>query len=238
MMTELDIALRVHTEPLEPDEMAPSETRGRTERHQPTRLLVLDCETTTDATQRLLFGWYRYARVRWRGKRPEITVVEEGIFHADDLARARSGWPRRSFALFAAEAVADVGRGFDPHVHLIGMHEFLDAVFYPAAVRIEATIVGFNLPFDLSRLASDVGAIRIRRRRRKVLTDRPFAGGFSLLLWPFTGPDGTVSDHRYRPRIRIKHIDARRALIAFALALESTTTHRGQFLDLRATVSH
>src|SRR5947199_937794 len=44
---------------------------------RPDGFLVFDCETTTDATQRLLFGCYRYILNR--------ECLEEGLFYADDL---------------------------------------------------------------------------------------------------------------------------------------------------------
>jgi hypothetical protein len=237
MNDRLDIALRVHAEPLEAAEAKSPRAamrRGRG-RDRIRHILVLDCETTTDATQRLLFGWYRYARIEWHGNRPEITVVEEGVFHADDLAELDLvGFG--TLRAFVAAAAADVGRGFDRRIRFVTMREFLDAVLYPAAVKIKATIVGFNLPFDLSRLASDAGETRSRRSLRTGRFDRRFAGGFSLRLWPYRQPDGAVADHRYRPRVRVKGIDPRRSLMALSRTADPENSHQGQFLDLRALV--
>jgi hypothetical protein len=39
----------------------------------------------------------------------------------------------------------------------------VDNVFYPYAFRMRCEVIGFNLPFDLSRLAIDYGIARIKR---------------------------------------------------------------------------
>src|SRR5450631_3259228 len=100
-------------------------------------------------------------------------------------------------------------------------------------------VVGFNLPFDLSRIASSAGAAR-----------RRYHGGFSFVLWEYTDKNGSVRENCYRPRIAIKHIDSKRALIAFTstkdpdaddLIPEASESgqpeggygFRGHFLDLR-----
>ena len=71
--------------------------------------------------------------------------------------------------------------------------EFVDEVFYQSAHAVGAQIVGFNLPFDLSRLA-----IRHASARRAM------KGGFSLTL---------AED---RPHVVVKHLSQRSALIRFA----------------------
>jgi hypothetical protein len=70
--------------------------------------------------------------------------------------------------------------------------EFVDEIFYQSAYAVGAQIVGFNLPFDLSRLA-----IRHASARRAM------KGGFSLTLsedWP---------------AVAVKHLSQRSALIRF-----------------------
>jgi hypothetical protein len=63
--------------------------------------------------------------------------------------------------------------------------------------------VGFNLPFDLSRIA---------------FTSRPargrFAGGFSLAIWSYI-KSGVERPSTRRPSVGIKHIDSKRALKGF-----------------------
>jgi hypothetical protein len=48
----------------------------------PESALILDVETTTDATQRLLFGSYRVGTF---GAHGEFECLEEGLIYADDL---------------------------------------------------------------------------------------------------------------------------------------------------------
>ncbi len=64
--------------------------------------------------------------------------------------------------------------------------------------------MGSNLPFHLSRLAFDAGSAR-----------GFFAGGFSLGLWSYTDKKGRERPNGFRPRICIKYIGNKRALIAF-----------------------
>jgi hypothetical protein len=96
-------------------------------------------------------------------------------------------------------------------------------------------LVGFNLPFDLSRLGFDVTSPR-----------GGFAGGFSIGIWSYADKAGRHKRNAYRPRIRIKHIDSKRALMGFTarkspdaddLDIDEGTgkkkVFRGNFLDLR-----
>src|SRR5439155_3772502 len=48
----------------------------------PNDILVLDTETTTDPTQRLLFGSWRYGH---RNAAGAFVCLEEGLMYADDL---------------------------------------------------------------------------------------------------------------------------------------------------------
>ena len=69
----IPIAIRVYPEP-------PVKQKGRSNKRldRPETMLVLDTETTTDATQRLLFGSYRFI--------DRSRCVEEGLFYPDDLS--------------------------------------------------------------------------------------------------------------------------------------------------------
>jgi hypothetical protein len=70
----------------------------------------------------------------------------------------------------------------------------VEQVFYDAGYAVGAQIVGFNLPFDLSRLAIRYGSAR-----------RSMRGGFSL----------TLSDKQGRPAVAVKHLSQRAAMIRF-----------------------
>src|SRR5215204_1532252 len=90
-------------------------------------------ETTTDS-QRLRFGFYQ---VRKRGR-----LIEEGFFYAEDLP----------------ESDLECLRGIvaqNPKLRLLTVSQFREWVFWRIAYKRRANIIGFNLPFDLSRLALD-----------------------------------------------------------------------------------
>ncbi len=181
--------------------------RGRTRKRRPSRrrwrraVLILDTETTIDPTQRLLFGSYRYGR--WT-KRGMLRCVEEGLIYADDLPeRDPAGWT--VLQKYARTRRADVASAHDRTLVLHSRRHFLDRVFWPAAYEGRALVVGFNLPFDLSRLASRSGSAR-----------GFFRGGFSLVLSEYQDRStGRWLERWYRPRLCIKHLDRKRAFIGF-----------------------
>ena len=194
---------------------------------RPKTMLVFDCESTTDETQGLTFGSYRFFEGR--------CCLEEGIFHADVLPEG----DRATLEAYVKSRVpaTDRRRG-NPDLLLLTRREFLER-FYVAAYKARSLIVGFNLPFDLSRLACNIGAARGR-----------YGGGFSLALWEYEDPNGMRQLNKHRPRIAIKHIDSKRSLIGFTGTInadpldlipegsktgesEDAYKFRGHFLDLR-----
>lgn len=227
----VETAVRVWTEI--PECGPPRGMRAPQER--PRYALVLDTETTVDASQRLTFGSYRYCRVSWDGDVPYVTCVEEGLFHAADLKR-RDPEGYRELVQYTRQRVADVSQGFSNKLWLRSELGFLD-VLWQEAIRKRSLIVGFNLPFDLSRFAFDWGEAR-----------GSFAGGFSLPLWRRKDGGG---ENKYRPRLAVKSIDSKRALKGFQswrdpdwidqIAVDGTDpnpmyTHHGHLLDLRTLV--
>jgi hypothetical protein len=189
-------------------------------------VLVFDTETTTALGQALLFGC---ARV-YRWDRVGLTLLEESLFYADDLeARDAAGY-----------------QSLTRHADRVGLplrsrRAFLAEVFWPTAHRARGWVVGFNLPFDLARLATTWGAARLEAGR-----------AFSLVLWDYwDATRGQWREDRYRARVQILHIDPKRSLISFArrfapdredLIPEGSPTgcpedgyrFPGHFLDLRA----
>jgi hypothetical protein len=202
---------------------------------RPRFALVLDTETTVDAAQRLNFGSYRYCRISWDGHVPHLTCVEEGLFFAADLEQ-RDPKGYQALIEYVRRNRADVGPGFPDKLWLRSEHEFRD-VLWKEAIKKRSLIVGFNLPFDLSRLAFAWGEAR-----------GSFAGGFSLALWPRKDGGG---ENKYRPRLAVKSIDSKRALKGFQsyrepdwidqIAVDGAPpdrahTHHGHLLDLRSLV--
>ncbi len=136
--------------------------------------LTFDCETGTDAAQGLRFGAYQ---LRNKGA---LARKGEGLFYADDL-------PAADLAIL--RAVADE-RG----LRLLTVRQFADWILFDRIYEKGGTVIGFNLPFDISRIALDHGPAR-----------KANAGGFSFKL--FSNP--------YAPRIIVKHISSRMAFIRF-----------------------
>ena len=186
-------------------------------------MLVFDTETRVDATQRLTFGSYRFI--------VGGECREEGLFFPKDLPEP----DRQVLERYAAEHSAEATNST---LKLLTLQQFLSE-FYRAVYKSPCLLVGFNLPFDLSRISRDSSAARGR-----------FAGGFSLGLWFYIDESGNELENRYRPRICIKHIDGKRALKGFAarngcdpedLIPDGSPTgepeegykFRGHFLDLR-----
>ncbi len=190
--------------------------RGRWRRS----VLILDTETTTDPAQRLTYGCYRYGRWRDDGT---LAILQEGLFYADDLPETDlAGYA--TLQAFTAAHPADVApdRRARRGLRLLSRREFLDAVLWPA-VQADALIVGFNISFDLSRLAADVSPAR-----------DAYQGGFSFVLWEYRDAAGNWREHRYRPRLRVKQIDSKRALIGLARPRGWRGAFpRPGFLDLR-----
>jgi len=96
-------------------------------------------------------------------------------------------------------------------------------------------VVCFNLPFDLSRLATSWTETRGGRTRRQ-RQGSSFAGGFTLRYFEHDG-----RPNRYRPELQIKTIDSKRALKRWNVPhkLEDQDRDvdglpfRGHLLDLR-----
>jgi hypothetical protein len=185
--------------------------RRPSRRKRPHRTLILDTETTTDASQRLNFGCYRYYVDRW-DLDPGVHCVEEGVFYADDLAE-RDPQGFEVLAAYAQHHSADVAPGSSTTLRFLPRAQFVEQLIWQHGFKDRATIVGFNLPFDLTRLA--IAATPARKS---------YIGGNSLQLF---------SETRYRPRIAYRALDSRRSLIGFTTPDGVEDRFRGNFLDLR-----
>ena len=179
--------------------------------------LIFDTETTADASQRLRFGTYLV--------RAEGVPIEQGIFfhpkeqHQGDIERLED-YARRH------------GLKFMP------VENFIRERFLEIGYKVGGSIIGFNLPFDISRLAIDQSRARkvnrINKKTGKRIIDRSMVGGFTFKLL-----DG--DEH---PHVRVKHLSRRAAFINFAMPAEQATAEktegtearmaeRGTFLDVK-----
>jgi hypothetical protein len=103
--------------------------------------------------------------------------------------------------------------------------EFVDEALFARAYDLRASIVGFNLPFDLSRLAIKHGSARGTIMR----------GGFTFKL----------SRLWWRPAVQVHHLNARASLIQFTHPPKrrdprgqskrkiAPRNRRGSFIDLK-----
>jgi hypothetical protein len=239
----LDVAVRAWTPA---NERARDRSTSPPGERYPRQLLIIDTETTTDQTQRLNFGAWRYCRVSESDGEIKLTCLQEGLFYADDLPeRYPEGF--ETLKAYATSRVPDVDNTQADGVRSLSLEpleQWLRRIFWRAAYKLRAGVVCFNMPFDLSRLAWRVGEARNRSGGQD-----PFAGAFSLVLWHYTRA-GVWHEGRHRPRLVIKAIDSKRALKGFrkpdiadpknlipedpaATAPDSSWSFRGHLLDLR-----
>ena len=221
LLEGMDIALRAWAVP----DKRRKAGSGKRRRHKPEALVVFDTETELHGSQRLLVGAYRYVRVEWRGNRPVLSCAEEGLFVPDDLAE-RDPAQDAMIREYARRARADVDRSqrdANKTLQVLTRHEFCERMLWGACWRNHATVVGFNLGFDLSRLS-------LSWHNGRGL----YNGAFVFRLWEWEG-----RDHRFRPNLVARRLDNKRTLFAWTPvkgAPDDGDEHRSSddhFLDLR-----
>jgi hypothetical protein len=121
-------------------------TNHSTEPKWPDHALIFDCETRITADQTLTFGFWRFCELR----DGNYVALEEGIFHDDQLGVKELGVLRKYARATKPETVDD---GCD-RLRLYSRSKLIKEVF-GIAIQAKALMVGFNLPFDLSRIAVD-----------------------------------------------------------------------------------
>jgi hypothetical protein len=217
-----DIFLRAHT--VVPEKKRnKGQRRGPKEAPWPDRILCFDCETLTDAAKRLNFGSYRLCQL----VDGLYLCEEEGLFYADDLPATK----RRVLETYIGDEYADIEvKSFTPSINLIlrSRSEFAEKVFYKAILD-KTMIAGYNMPFDLARIAVDWGTAD--------------DGGWTLTLSQWFNPKTkTWQEHPYRPRIIYKALNSKTALIHSTRARRSSEESedgkvrlwpQGRFLDVR-----
>jgi hypothetical protein len=166
------------------------------ETHNPNIRMYIDTETTTDSYQNLTFGSCLIQKQTSSG------VKEEWYLFYGDIREDKINLIKQ----YSGEH----------NITVMPVREFVDNVFYPYAYQMRCEVIGFNLPFDLSRLAIDYGIARKSK------------DAFSLKL---------SEDKRY-PRIRIQSIDQKRSFITFTTPLRQKRDkkfklYKGYFVDLK-----
>ena len=157
------------------------------------RVLVFDTETTTDRFQELKFGSFRLYR--------DNHLRQEGLISSDNLTEKE----RELLNQYST----------DNDIKIYPVKDFIEKILVPEVYYLGTLCVGFNLPFDLSRLS-----IRCTEGRKH------WKDGFTLIL----------SDNIFLPRIRIKSLNSKASFIEFAkpFKYKRKASHiKGNFLDLR-----
>ena len=172
-LDRLAIAVRAFAPPPPKPDAEPSIKKRSSKPAPPSEwTLVFDTETTVDAAQRLRIGSYQL--------RKGDQLDEAGLFHD---AATLSAADLDVLKLFARENA----------LTLRTVSEFVDEVLYDRAYDLRASIVGFNVPFDISRLAVKHGSARGKAMR----------GGFTFKL----------SSKWWRPAIQVRRLNARASLM-------------------------
>lgn len=174
-------------------------------------IIVIDTETTTDPTQRFTFGSFQYG-IRHRGK---FTVLTEGLIYADDIDPKDLNILRTYAETHPAHVDLSFVGNREPNWNLqvLSRSQFVERWLWDIAYQRQATVIGFNLPFDLSRLAIAVGEAR-----------KPFTDGFSF----------TMFRYQMRPRLRIKHLSSTKSFIGWTYGnVPDGKAVKGRFVDLR-----
>jgi hypothetical protein len=214
------IYLRAHTE-------TPKRPRGK--KHSNSKspkwsdsALVFDCETTTDEKQSLTFGSYRLLR-NVSGSYREVR--QEGLVYPDNV----SVHDLQVLKCYAKRHTAESAKDCPNQICVLSLREFVENVFLPHALA-GTLIVGFNLPFDISRIAADV------RKARRLNED------WSFVMCRDTDPGtGKPRDNPFRPRIKVTRKDGKFAFIRLSgISIRNPKTGKrlkryapGRFLDLR-----
>lgn len=176
-------------------------------------VVVFDTETIDDESQRLRFGAFQ---LRVAGE-----LVKKGLFYDRDAVT------QDEVEMLQREARRH-------HAELMPVGDFVQDYVLDKAWSVGGSVVGFNLPFDLSRVAiGHESALSVRRTDGSL--DRSMAGGFTFALSPLAD----------RPNLRVKHLSRRAAFINFAGAGKQGTPRnrrkvgekrppeRGFFIDVK-----
>ena len=178
-------AIRVYSETGKPKKRT---TRGVSECDYDT-VFVFDTETTVDEYQNLKFGSFVVSN--------KGAITSMGLFYNPESLNGRE----------LNEIISYCKN--NSLIKLYTLDEFID-IFYKNTYENKIPCVGFNLPFDISRLAYGFGYARGSMK-----------GGFVFKL----------SDERKNPPIIIKHNDSSQSFIRFQST--SYDGFQGTFVDLK-----
>jgi hypothetical protein len=208
-----DVFVRAHTEVLR--KKRPDQPKVE---KWPDLALLVDTETTLDTAQKLTLGVYRICQLIGS----EYLCIEEGLFYNESL-NARKLKELKRYVSDPSHLPSVEVKKFPPstRLKLMSRADFVERVFWKS-IRSEAMVVGYNLPFDLSRLA--------------VKSTESTKGGWSLVLSLRKSREtGELEPNPERPRVVIKPLDSKMAFISLGSILHREEwPAESRFLDLRA----
>ena len=166
------------------------------EDHNANIRLIFDTETTIDRFQNLTFGSCLIQTKLSTG------IKEKWYLFYGDMPEDK------------IKIIEEYGKKHN--IDVLQVKEFVDCVFFPYAYKMRCEVIGFNLPFDISRLAIDYGIAR------------KGDDAFSFHL----------SKDKRNPRIRIQSVDQKRSFISYSTPLRKKSdkkykSYRGYFVDLK-----
>ena len=172
--------------------------------------LVFDTETTSDPAMRCRLGFYQL--------RDEEGGCDERLFYDPREAYASDTGMIHDYA---------AARGLPEPITLDAFRDVLLSVY-----NAGGQVIGFNLPFDLSRVATGSAPAKATRWNRKM------QGAHSLRFW----------DSDYKPRVQVRHVNPRLAFMGYSVPDpgQSRSTKkrgdrippdRGTFIDVRTLAS-
>jgi hypothetical protein len=192
---EFPIFLRIVEEPVKPRRKTdPPPKQGPNDR----LTLVFDTETKTDTHQELRFG---IAQLYSNGR-----LTQTWVFTGEVTPKERA-----TISAWAAAHKAPV----------LTLSEFVTKEFLPLAVGQRAVVVGFNLPFDLARIAAEW------EPKRKIGGKR----AWTLSLIPRSNPRWA-----YVPRVRVERVNSAMSFIRFTGTKGRWRKYEGAFVDCRTFV--
>jgi hypothetical protein len=170
--------------------------------------LVFDTETTVDPTQALRFGAFAFGILRKDGM---LTILERGLFLADNPV---SG-DENGMSVIARYALEN-------GMLAMSTQQFCERFLWKYCNKADVTLVGANLPFDISRIA--VRAVESRK-----LDD-----AFSFRVFR----DASGREYGPRPSITVKKLGPKKQIIQWGTSQERKFSH-GAFIDvLQAVAAH
>ena len=177
-------------------------------------------ESRITADQTLTFGLWRFCELR----DGNYVALEEGIFHSDGVSAKELDVLRRYARATKPETPDD---GCD-RLRLYSRSKFIKEVF-GIAIQAKALIVGFDLPFDLSRIAVDWNTAQ--------------NSGWTFIMKQWRNPETSkLEPDESFPRVVIKALNSKASIIGSTRAPMSLRRSkgklaklwpRGRFLDVR-----